>query len=158
MVNPQYPQPPVLPKAGMPAPQAQDIVSQAPTVSQAAIAPAPKPKTWTFAIPPSARMPGHDDPAKVRLRELSSDERVEASRLANGEKMRTTIESVKMSLYAVTYDGTAWKTPSHVDAEHEILWGKMSSKVQGLLIQGYGKIHYSDDREDEAFLGSMQPD
>lgn len=112
--------------------------------------PSEKVRTWTFTIPKSVRTSA-GDPQEVTLKELTADQQQEADRLALGNRIKLGNELSKASLYAV--DG---KRVDHGEFESDVYWNRWSAKVRQLVIAGYGKIHNTDDAEDQSFFDSMR--
>ena len=108
-------------------------------------------KSWTFTVPPASRDLDRD-PATFALREIGYEEMMLATKVAKGDKFKTTAELVKIALHQV--DG---RPVNHAEAEGEFYWSKWSTKVKILAVQGYGAVNSTSDAEDDAFLSSMRP-
>lgn len=112
--------------------------------------PRKKYRTYSFKIPKSARVIA-EDPKVVVLRELGPDETDEARRLGGGSADRSAEEAVKLALWSV--DGAK---VDHTEEAGTYYWHRWSAKVRHLIHLAWGKIHVTDDDEDDAFLSSME--
>jgi hypothetical protein len=111
--------------------------------------PRKKYRTYSFKIPASVRVVD-DDPKVVVLRELGPDEIDEARRIG-GSSDRASTEAVKIAIWKV--DGVK---VDHTEEQATYYWHRWSAKVRHLIQLAWGKIHVTEDSEDDAFLSSME--
>lgn len=138
-----------------PTPKSRNIQQREQPLSEdlpqaSAASPSEKARTYTFTVPKSARIGPHD-PSTITMAELTADQVVDTTSRCQGDRVKAGFELAKASLHAV--DG---KRVDHGEFEAEIHWKRWSSKIRNLVVLGYSRIHNTEDREDEAFLGSMQ--
>jgi hypothetical protein len=107
-------------------------------------------RLYTFKVPQACRI-GPSDPEQLTIRELTSDQQIEASRLGQGNQLKAGFELAKAALYAV--DG---KVVNHGDFESEIYWQRFSSKVRQLASIAFANVHNTSNEEDADFLRSRQ--
>lgn len=112
-----------------------------------------------YKVPTSCRARS-TDPYWLIMRELTVSELSEAAKVAEAVSSTTSgFEVAKLGLEAICRDPagvTGWQTINHAAAQHDEIWGRLSSKVRTLAVQGTKDINMTSDAEDEAFLESAE--
>lgn len=100
-----------------------------------------------YTIPQSARADGLA--CVVCLRELTSREEIDASRVGGLDFMKSQYEAVKRAICAL--DG---KPASVADGEVDAFWERCGPKVRALLLKAYIRMSSATEAEDADFFAS----